>query len=1165
MSKLENSRPTGLTISGVPEGFEAFLLAKWQREFGGCILHVVRDDKRLQQLCAALDFFSPQTRVVNFPAWDCPPYSKISPSPAVSAQRMEVLANVLTPVGVNEGVYLTTVNAIIQRLPPRSQATRLRLSMAVGKRVQDGHLAQRLEEMGYTRTSVVTDVGDFAIRGGIIDVFSPSCPLPVRLDFFGDILDGVRQFDPATQLSVGKLDGVDFTAISEIMLDETSIARFRKGYRSKFGVPCESDQLYRSVSEGMKFPGMEHWLPLFYAEVETIFDYFPNVVVSLDSGIEELIERKWESLLELYSTRVQVRQDSINNDTSVHCCAPSFLYLSLDELWNFFENCNLRKFSHDRMPTGLSVLDAGGRVGHNFLIERKQEKKPLIQSVVEYIQSECVSNAVVLACWSAGSRYRLRTLLEDHGMGPLELIESNDDISDRKGYVGLAVWKLERGFHARGITFISEQDIFGDKLVKPAKRKSSIVNFLSEARGWQTGELIVHADHGIGRYLGLVNIVAANAPHDCIALEYAGKDRLYVPVENLELLSRYGAQEASLDRLGAAQWQERKARLRKRIRVLAEDLLATAAARAVRSAPAISPNEINWDYFVASFQFEETEDQRTAVEDILIDLGSGTPMDRLICGDVGFGKTEIAMRAAFLVAMTGYQVALVAPTTLLVRQHFDSFKERFQNFPLRIAQLSRFSRLESERDVKKGLADGTVDVVIGTHALLGKSVKYKRLGLIVVDEEHSFGVAQKEYLKKLRSEAHVLTLTATPIPRTLQMALTGMRDLSLIKTPPADRLAIRTYVLEFDPLSVREALLREHFRGGQSFVVAPRIRDLPALEEFLSNQVPEINFATAHGKLSSRVLDERMNGFYDGRYDVLLSTTIVASGIDIPSANTIVICGAERFGLAQLYQIRGRVGRSGRRAYAFVTYSRRIHLTDLARRRLRLLGSLDSLGSGFSLAAHDLDIRGAGNLLGDEQSGHIREVGYELYQKLLNEAVGRMKSGKGYAEELGEGDWTPQLKLGATVMIPEHYVPDLEVRLGLYRRLATMTTQRDIEMMSIELIDRFGPLPPEVETLAEILKIKSLCKRANVSNLDAGSGGLTIRFHNNTVANTSGILTFVKKQPIRAKILEDRLVVRRTWKSVNARVSGTREIMCDLVKAVGESAEANDSPDALRV
>ena len=1147
--KLAEGRLEGLNISGVPEGYEAFLISKWQRDLGRNVLHVARDDRRLRELQASLTFCSPDTTVESFPAWDCPPYSRISPNAAISARRMGVLAEIAGLGEPKAGIYLTTVNAAIQRLPPRTQANRLRFKAAVGERIPEESFKQRLADMGFTNSSIVTEMGDYTIRGGIIDVFPPGHSMPVRLDLFGDMLDGVRQFDPTTQLSVGKLEEVEFTAVSEVALDQCSISRFRKSYRSEFGMPRESDMLYRSVSEGMKYPGMEHWLPLFHARVETIFDYLPDGIVSFDPGVEELFERKWESLVELHSTRVEALGHGFPNESTVHPCAPNLLYLNMEEVRSILQNRDLRRFHCARLPLGSGVEDAGGRGGYDFAVERQQENKSLIQNVVEHIESKRATSAVVLACWSAGSRDRLRLLLEDHGIGAVELIERSDDISDRKGCVALAVWGLIHGFNARGLTVISEQDIFGERFAKPVMRKGSISNFLAEARGWQTGELIVHADHGIGRYIGLVNIEGANAPHDCIALEYAGDDRLYVPVENMELLSRYGVEEAPLDRLGAAHWQERKARLRDRIRVMAEDLLATAAARAIQTAPAISPNETSWDYFVSGFQFEDTEDQGAAVEDILADLRSGIPMDRLICGDVGFGKTEIAMRAAFLVAMSGYQVALIAPTTLLVRQHFDSFTVRFRSFPLCIAQLSRFSRPELAKDSRNGLANGTVDIVIGTHALLGKGVKYKNLGLIIVDEEHSFGVAQKEHLKRLRNEAHVLTLTATPIPRTLQMAMAGVRALSIINTPPADRLAIRTYVLDFDPLVVREALLREHFRGGQSFVVTPRIRDLPALEEFLSKQVPEVSFVTAHGKLGSKVLDERMNGFYDGRYNVLLSTTIIASGIDIPSANTIVICAAERFGLAQLYQIRGRVGRSGRRAYAYVTYSRAT-LTDAAKRRLRLLGNLDSLGSGFSLSAHDLDMRGAGNLLGDEQSGHIREIGYELYQKLLNEMIGRLKLADGDAAEDIEEEWTPQLKLGATIMIPESYVPDLEVRLGLYRRLATLTTQRDMEQMSVELIDRFGSLPAEVEALIEVLKIKSLCKRANVSNLDAGAGGLTIKFYNNTVSNTSGIMKFAESQMGRARIHADRLVVRRNWQNVQGRISGTRSIMRDLVMAV---------------
>ncbi|MBY0420765.1 MAG: transcription-repair coupling factor, partial [Parvularculaceae bacterium] len=589
------------------------------------------------------------------------------------------------------------------------------------------------------------------------------------------------------------------------------------------------------------------------------------------------------------------------------------------------------------------------------------------------------------------------------------------------------------GFETKDLAILSEQDILGDRLVRRGRRKRA-ENFLTEASSLMVGDLVVHVEHGVARYLGLKTLDVAGAPHDCLQLEYAGGSKLFLPVENIELLSRFGSDDpdAPLDKLGGAAWQSRKARIKARIKMLAEQLIAIAAKRELKTVGAILPGQGVYDEFCARFPYAETEDQENAIADVVEDLAKGRPMDRLVCGDVGFGKTEVALRAAFIVAMTGRQVAVIAPTTLLARQHFKRFTERFKGFPVKVAALSRLvSAAESEK-VRQGLKSGDVDLVIGTHALLAKSVEFRDLGLLVVDEEQHFGVKHKERLKEFRADTHVLTLTATPIPRTLQLAMSGIRDLSLISTPPVDRLAVRTTVGPFDPVVARETLLREHFRGGQSFYVAPRIADLAGVAEFLDVQVPEIKYKIAHGQMAGGELEDIMNAFYDGKFDVLVSTTIIESGLDISTANTMIVHHADQFGLAQLYQLRGRVGRAKLRAYAYLTTSPRKILTEAAERRLKVMQSLDTLGAGFTLASHDLDIRGAGNLLGEEQSGQVKEVGVELYQHMLEEAVTALRQG---GEDKGDGQWSPTISIGAAVLIPEDYVADLDVRMGLYRRL----------------------------------------------------------------------------------------------------------------------------------
>jgi transcription-repair coupling factor (superfamily II helicase) len=742
----------------------------------------------------------------------------------------------------------------------------------------------------------------------------------------------------------------------------------------------------------------------------------------------------------------------------------------------------------------------------------------------------------------------LRGLLEDNGLLGMKDIKDFREAPEGKGQLSLLVWALEAGFTAPGLAVISEQDVLGDRLTGKPRKKRKADNFLREVDTLSVGDLVVHVEHGVGRYLGLETITALGAPHACVAIEYAENAKLYLPVENIELLSRYGHEEGLLDRLGGGAWQAKKAKLKDRIKEIADRLMRIAAERALRHAPILEAPHSIWEAFAARFPYQETDDQLAAIADVVADLEKGSPMDRLIVGDVGFGKTEVAMRAAFVAALSGMQVAVICPTTLLARQHYRSFVERFRGFPITLRPLSRFVSAKEATQTREMMAAGTVDIVIGTHALLAKGVRLKNLGLMVIDEEQHFGVTHKERLKEMRSDVHVLTLTATPIPRTLQLSLTGVRDLSIIATPPVDRLAIRTYISEFDGVTLREALLREHFRGGQSFYVVPRISDLPEIEDFLKTQVPEVRYLIAHGQLAAGDLDDRMNQFYDGKYDVLLATSIVESGLDIPTANTMIVHRADMFGLGQLYQIRGRVGRAKTRAYCYLTTKPRSPLTPQAQKRLRLLGSLDSLGAGFNLASHDLDLRGAGNLLGEEQSGHIKEVGYELYQQMLEDTIAKIKSGELQGLAQVEDGWSPQINLGVPVMIPESYIPDLDIRLGLYRRLSSLSNKVELEGFAAELIDRFGPLPKEVNTLLLIVRIKAMCKRAGISRLDAGPRGATVQFHNDKFANPAGLVEFLRENGGAAKVQGNKIVLQGEMKSEADRIKGGFNIARDLAE-----------------
>jgi transcription-repair coupling factor (superfamily II helicase) len=832
--------------------------------------------------------------------------------------------------------------------------------------------------------------------------------------------------------------------------------------------------------------------------------------------------------------------------------APSALYLSNTEWDAELGRHPVRRLIPFHQEVGAGVVDLGAKVGRTFAAERAKDSVNLFEAAAEHARRlMAAGKRVLFASWSEGASERLGSMLADHGLHSVgfspywQAAKATDPKKLQR-----VVLPLDTGFETENLAVISETDILGDRLARPRRRRRA-ANFLAEATALSPGDLVVHIDHGIGRYVGLKTLQVQEAPHDCLEIDYAADSKLYLPVENIDLLTRYGAEAegVQLDRLGGAAWQARKARAKERLREMAEGLIAIAAARALKHVEEAHPPHGMFDEFCARFPYEETDDQLNAISDVLVDLEAGTPMDRLICGDVGFGKTEVALRAAFVMAMSGRQVAVVCPTTLLARQHYTTFSERFRGWPVRIGRLSRLVPTAEAAVTREGLRKGEIEIVIGTHAVLGKQVQFKDLGMVVVDEEQHFGVKHKEALKALRADVHVLTLTATPIPRTLQMALSGIREMSIIATPPVDRLATSTYVTPFDPIGIREALLREKYRGGQTYFVTPRIADLAELANFLRTEVPETHFVIGHGQMAPTQLEDVMAAFYDGRYDVLLSTSIVESGLDIPTANTLIVNRADMFGLAQLYQLRGRVGRAKQRAYAYLTTPFERAITLGAERRLEVLQSLDSLGAGFQLASHDLDIRGGGNLLGEEQSGHIREVGVELYQQMLEDAVADLRAkGGALAPSLDRG-WSPQINTGASVLIPEDYVPDLNVRLALYRRLSDAEKAVDREALAAELIDRFGPLPPEADQLLKVVAIKGLCREANVAKIDVGPKGAVASFRDDHFANPGGLVAFIQKNANFWRLRPDqKVVVKGEWATPDDRLAAAERVLKSLAR-----------------
>ncbi len=1137
--------PGRLDLTSAPEGFDALVMADIARIRGGLTVFVARDSSRAQAFAGAMAFFAPEMEVLTFPSWDCLPYDRIGPSGGVAAQRMAILSRLAAGLEDKPKILVTPAAALLQRVPPRASVQRASYQARTGRDVNVSSLESYFAVNGYSRASTVSERGEFAVRGGVIDVFPPGADEPVRFDLFGDTLESIRAFDPETQRSTKQLHAIDLLPVSEALLDKDSIARFRTGYLDIFGAPGD-DPLYEAVSEGARRQGMEHFLPLFYERLETLFDYLPDRTLI---GIDHLASEARDERLSMIDDAYQARTEA---EAKVHYRAlnPGRLYLPAEEWEETLTLLDNRRFSPFQRE-GEGSMDLGARMGRQFSAERAQDSVNLFEATAAHADALALAGKRVLfASWSEGSSERLSHMLSDHGLKGLtvapywQAAKAADPKKPQR-----VVLPIETGFETENLAVISEQDILGDRLARP-KKKRRAANFLAEATSLTPGDLVVHIDHGIGRYEGLRTLEVQEAPHDCLELQYYGDSKLYLPVENIDLLTRYGAESdgVQLDRLGGAAWQGRKARAKERLREMAEGLIKIAAARAVKATEEVDPPSGLFDEFCARFPYEETDDQLNAIGDVLGDLASGKPMDRLICGDVGFGKTEVALRAAFVVAMSGKQVAVVCPTTLLARQHYKTFVERFHGWPVKIRRLSRLVPTAETNEAKEDLRKGEAEIVVGTHAVLSKTVEFANLGLVIVDEEQHFGVKHKEALKALRAEVHMLTLTATPIPRTLQMALSGIREMSIIATPPVDRLAVRTYITPFDPVTIREALLREKYRGGQAYYVAPRIKDLPDIEKFLREQVPEVKFVVGHGQMAPTQLEDVMGAFYEGAYDVLLSTTIVESGLDIPTANTLIIHRADMFGLAQLYQLRGRVGRAKARAYAYLTTPVQKQLTLSAEKRLKVLQSLDSLGAGFQLASHDLDIRGGGNLLGDEQSGHIKEIGVELYQQMLEDAVADLKL-KGAEDVVADRGWSPQINTGAAVLIPEAYVPDLNVRLALYRRLSEAERPEDREALAAELIDRFGPLPEEADHLLKVVAIKGLCRQANVSKIDVGPKGAVITFRNDVFENPMGLVQFVQKNSVAWKLRPDqKIVVRGEWLTPEARLDAAEKILGNLAR-----------------
>ncbi|MDR1694442.1 MAG: transcription-repair coupling factor [Lactobacillaceae bacterium] len=1142
----------GFGIGAVVDGYDAVIISNLAEKAKNDILYIVSDGIKLNRTAQMLQYMNPKLEVLSFPAWDTVPYDRISPNSNIMGARIETLSELaLNSESKKPRVIISSVSAVLQRIPPKKIFLNSIREIKVGGRLDFNSFTHYAAINGYMRVEQVMEQGEYAVRGDILDIFPSGSFEPVRIDVFGDEIEKIRTFDPISQRTTGALKKYTFQVMGEVILDENTIKTFRSKYREAFGLNANTDEIYESVSAGQKYLGLENWLPLFYEEskLPTIFDYIPLADVVVGSEVLDAVKTKEDAIIDYYQARLEALKIMKDKEDIYRPVKPEAMYLNSGGFNEILEKKEAVGLTSLSLNEGEKIFNAEVVPVRDFSHAKSQGIGKVYEELKAYL-NENKKLKRLICCQSEGSRDKLFSLMSEHGIDNLGFAESwKDGMEKASGKTILIVMSLDTGFKGEGLCIISEQEILGEKQTRKVRRKAS-EEFIADVSSLNIGDLVVHIEHGIGRFLGLEQIVAGGAPHDCLKILYANDDKLFVPVENIEVLSRYGIENENvhLDVLGGAAWQAKKAKVKNRIRDIAEQLIKIAATRKLRHGEIFIPPSGLYEEFALGFQYQETEDQLNAINDVISDLSSGMPMDRLICGDVGFGKTEVAMRAAFVVAASGAQVAIITPTTLLARQHYYNFKKRFEGFPIKVKMLSRLVTAKESKDVKKGLKDGAVEIVIGTHALLAKDMEFCNLGLLIIDEEQHFGVAHKEKLKALKSDVHVMTLTATPIPRTLQLSLTGVKQLSIIATPPVDRLAARSFVMPFDAVMIKEAIYREKFRNGQVFFVCPRVSDLFQVEEMLSELVPDIKIAVAHGQMSANFLEDVMNDFADKKYDLLLSTTIIESGIDMPTVNTMVIYRSDMFGLAQLYQLKGRVGRSKIRGYCYFTVPQRKKLNPIAWRRLNILKALDNLGAGFALASYDMDIRGSGNILGEEQSGHIKEVGIALYQHMLEEEIARLKAGE--IGVLAEGeDWVPQISIGIPIMIPEAYVQDLGVRLGLYKRIGALKEREEILDMKEELIDRFGKMPDEVENLMTIVEIKQLCKNANIEKIDAGAKGAVLTFKDNKFARPEKLVEFISKQFGLIKIRPDQKVfIEKNLESYKVRVDTIKNYINKIVE-----------------
>ena len=1109
------------SINGIRDGLIPFVLAYLAQKNN--VFYIAMNDLELSQINRFISSNFKEINVCPIPSWDCLPFDVSSPNYNIISERVKTFTDMsfkLNDESNNNNLFLTTINGVFLKTASVDFYKQNFINIKKEKEISFNNIRDFLIKIGYSRVQTVRELGEFSIRGSILDVFPIGHGKAFRIDFLGDYIDSIKEMDPLTQRSNLSITEIDIYPSNEYLLNEKNIQNFRSKFRSVVGSKSLDSDIYEKITSGIKFNGIEHFLPLMHQNsLCSIFDFLnkKNLIVLLTKNFSNLISRREEEILSF-------SEDRILNNEDYSSIKVEDLYLTkfeIEDKFNYFKTIKFNEF--DILDNEKSNLNLNSKplIIDNFV--KDDEHKNKVHNIIEFCINENKKGKKVLLVTEEQARLKnLINFFEESLVNnniKFETIEIQNLIVDNlKSSFSFTVSPYLESFYFNNQYVIFDRDLFGIPKQKKRSWRRKTENFLKDVNSIDAGDLVAHIDHGIGRYDGLEKISSNGIDHDCLRLIYYGGDKLYLPVENMNLLSRVGDSSFSreLDKLGAASWQSRKANVKKRIRDMAEKLIRVAAQREVINTDRIEIPK-NYEEFSNKFPFELTDDQENAINEIISDFEVGKLMDRLICGDVGFGKTEVAIRASFIIASAGYQVALVAPTTILVKQHYKSFFERFKNTSIKVSALSRMTNFSERQSIKQDLISGDINIIIGTHALLSNDVDFNNLGLLIIDEEQHFGVAQKEKIKELQGNIHVLTLTATPIPRTLQLSLSGIKKLSLISTPPVNRLAIRTFVIEWDSVVLIDALLREKNRGGQIFVVCPRVKDIDSLYDRINKMTPELSISVAHGQMKVNELDKSINDFSEGKVDILISTNIIESGIDIPNANTMIIHKSDMFGLSQLYQLRGRVGRGKQRAYTYFTIEKNKILLKKSQQRLDVIKTLDNLGAGFSLASYDMDIRGAGNLLGDEQSGQIKEVGVELYQDMLKDAVNSFKNGSKQIEEV----WSPSISLGLSVLIPENYVYDLSTRMSLYRKAGELLNSDDIKNFSDELFDRFGPPPSQVNNLLTTLMIKNKCLKCKINFVDAGPKGLLLGFKNNFFKETEKLITLVNNSSGQLKIRPD--------------------------------------------